>query len=242
MSLKRHVSATAETKMNWPIICNRNKCKQILCFYSWINNCFEEIYDFLLLKENIALRKPAYQQSRYPAGNPSLTDASNAVDGLKSDLSFWGGQCAFSTYGKQTATWWVNLTSIHSIHYVTIYYMTNNRPWGMQLIINIVYVIISEQLEIHFHIDAFEHISSLFRSARLNLIKLDSSYRNMMINFLFILPMGYVGIWSFFYYSLITKLNYILWKGQPVFLCFCTFSFLHSVVVYLVYMRYWMKN
>nr|XP_022310014.1 adhesion G protein-coupled receptor L4-like [Crassostrea virginica] len=60
----------------------------------------------------------------------SLSEASNAVDGLKSDLSYWGGQCAFSDYGKQTATWWVNLTSVHSIHYVTIYYMTNNWPWG----------------------------------------------------------------------------------------------------------------
>ena len=128
-----------------------------------INNCFEEMYDFLLFKENIALRKPAYQQNQDIGYNASLTEATNAVEGLKSDLSFRGGQCAYSAPDKQIATWWVNLTSIHSIHYVTIYYLTGNRPWvGMQLIINIVYVIISEQPEVHFDIDAFEHISFLF--------------------------------------------------------------------------------
>ena len=150
-------------KMNWPIIRTRNKCKLIFCFYSCINNCSEEIYDFLLLKENIALRKPAYQENQYFGTNAALTDASNAVDGLKSDLSYWGGQCVHSANCKQTATWWVNLTSIHIIHYVTIYYMTNNLSWGMQLIINIVYVFISDKLEVHFDIDAFEHISFLFR-------------------------------------------------------------------------------
>ena len=105
--------------------------------FSCINNCFEQIYDFLLFKENIALGKPAYQQSQYIGNDASLAEASNAVDGLKSNLSYWGGQCAYSDYDKQTATWWVNLTSILSIHYVTIYYLTENAPWGMQLIINI---------------------------------------------------------------------------------------------------------
>ena len=207
-----------------------------MCFYSCINNCFEEIYDFLLFKENIALRKPAYQQNQDIRYNASLTEASNAVDGLKSDLSSWGGQCAYSGFYKQTATWWVNLTSILSIHYVTIYYMTNNRPWGMQLIINIVYVLISEQPEVHYDIDAFKHISFLFRSARLNLIKLDSfSYRNIMIIFL---SFCLWNMWIFegFYFYFITKLNYILWKGQPVFLCFCTFfvfaSFCYVPCVY----------
>uniref|UniRef100_K1QN53 Uncharacterized protein n=1 Tax=Magallana gigas TaxID=29159 RepID=K1QN53_MAGGI len=56
-------------------------------------------------------------------------DASNAVDGRKSDLSSSGGQCAIS-YVKQTATWWVNLTTIHSIHHITIFFLTNNKPWG----------------------------------------------------------------------------------------------------------------
>ena len=129
------------------------------------------MYDFLLIKENLAFKKPTYQQYLVGGSVTSLYDASNAVDGLKSNLSISGGQCAFSG-GSQTVTCWVNLTSILSIHYVTIYYMTANAPWGMQLIINIVYKIISEQLEVHFDIDTFEHISFLFRSGRLNLINL----------------------------------------------------------------------
>ncbi|XP_078327321.1 uncharacterized protein LOC111115469 [Crassostrea virginica] len=82
-----------------------------------------------LAYENLALKKPTYQQ--YPIGGSyaSLYQASNAVDGLKSDLSAGGGQCVHSN-GGQTATWWVDLTSILSIHHITIYYMTENYPWG----------------------------------------------------------------------------------------------------------------
>ncbi|XP_052695930.1 multiple epidermal growth factor-like domains protein 11 [Crassostrea angulata] len=74
---------------------------------------------------NIALHKPAYQQ--YPFNHSDdRFDASNAVDGRKSDLSGGGGQCAVSEYGRQTATWWMDLTSIHSIHHITIYFRTDN--------------------------------------------------------------------------------------------------------------------
>ncbi|XP_052696235.1 multiple epidermal growth factor-like domains protein 11 [Crassostrea angulata] len=72
---------------------------------------------------NVALNKPAYLQYPY------RWDASNAVDGRKSDLSSGGGQCAESMYA-QTATWWVNLTTIHSIHHITIYFNTDNKPLG----------------------------------------------------------------------------------------------------------------
>ncbi|XP_052692805.1 multiple epidermal growth factor-like domains protein 11 isoform X1 [Crassostrea angulata] len=75
---------------------------------------------------NVALNKPAYQQ--YPNENDRY-DASNAVDGRKSDLGQYGGQCAVSQ-NRQTATWWVNLTTIHSIHHITIYFMTNYKPFG----------------------------------------------------------------------------------------------------------------
>ena len=60
----------------------------------------------------------------------NLTQASNAVDGLKSNLSVWGGQCVISDINQQTATWWVNLTSILSIQDITIYYRTGNINWG----------------------------------------------------------------------------------------------------------------
>lgn len=79
--------------------------------------------------ENIALLKPSYQQYPYPSLGAN-GDVSNAVDGLKSDLDFPGGQCVVSANNKYTATLWVNLTSIHSIHDIRIYYRTGNVAWG----------------------------------------------------------------------------------------------------------------
>lgn len=81
---------------------------------------------------NIALNKPAHQLNQYNPGDDKF-DASNAVDGKKSDLSSAGGQCVISANYKQTATWWVNLTSILSIHNITIYYRTDNVTWGMYI-------------------------------------------------------------------------------------------------------------
>lgn len=79
---------------------------------------------------NIAHNKPAYQQYQYRPGD-NIYDASNAVDGRKSDLRLGGGQCA-SSEPRHTATWWVNLTSIQSIHHITMFYVTgNNNSWGM---------------------------------------------------------------------------------------------------------------
>lgn len=79
---------------------------------------------------NIALNKPAYMENQYKPGDDRY-DASNAVDGRKSDLRLGGGQCASSAPDKQTATWWVNLTSIQSIHHITIFYVTGNEIRGM---------------------------------------------------------------------------------------------------------------
>lgn len=88
-------------------------CKR---FYSWI----------FFLTENVALHKIAYQTNPYRKDNDSF-DASNAVDGLKSNLHWSGGQCAVSATSKETATWWVDLGSINSIHHITIYYRTENQ-------------------------------------------------------------------------------------------------------------------
>ena len=82
------------------------------------------------MTENVALKKPAYQQNRWTGASLALTQASNAVDGLKSNLSEWGGQCVISA-GKKNSSWWVNLTEILSIHHLRIYYRTENAPWGM---------------------------------------------------------------------------------------------------------------
>ena len=79
--------------------------------------------------ENIALHKPTYQQYPYYALGPNA-DVSNAVDGLKTDLDYGGGQCVLSANSKYTATLWVNLASILSIHEIRIYYRTGNVAWG----------------------------------------------------------------------------------------------------------------
>ena len=81
--------------------------------------------------DNIAFKKPAYQQERYAGIAEKYTGANNAVDGLKSDLNLWAGQCTLSENNRRTASWWVNLESIFSIYYITIYYRTANSPWGM---------------------------------------------------------------------------------------------------------------
>uniref|UniRef100_A0A8W8NV88 Uncharacterized protein n=1 Tax=Magallana gigas TaxID=29159 RepID=A0A8W8NV88_MAGGI len=78
---------------------------------------------------NVALNKPTYLQYQYRPGDDRY-DASNAVDGRKSDLSYRGGQCAGS-WERLTATWWVNLTTIHSIHNITIYFWTDNNLQGI---------------------------------------------------------------------------------------------------------------
>lgn len=60
----------------------------------------------------------------------SRTASDNAVDGNKTDLSHTGGQCAISADGHKTAWWWVDLGDMSSIINITIYYRTDNAPWG----------------------------------------------------------------------------------------------------------------
>ncbi|XP_062589111.1 uncharacterized protein LOC134250777, partial [Saccostrea cucullata] len=79
--------------------------------------------------DNVALKKQTWQASPYIV-NDDRFDSSNAVDGLKSKLGAWGGECVVSANYKRTATWWVNLTSIYSIHHIRIYYRTENAPWN----------------------------------------------------------------------------------------------------------------
>ena len=79
----------------------------------------------------MALKKPAYQEHRYTGLSLALTQASNAVDGLKSNLSERGGHCVISGGKRKTATWWVNLKEILNIHHLRIYYRTEHLPWGL---------------------------------------------------------------------------------------------------------------
>ena len=84
----------------------------------------------LYLLDNLALNKPSYQLIRYKGLSEDLTEAGNAVDGLKSNLSVWGGECVISENEMKTAMWFVDLQEILSIHHITIYYRTENAPWG----------------------------------------------------------------------------------------------------------------
>lgn len=76
---------------------------------------------------------PSYQSNPYTCN--VIYDAANAVDGLKSNLSINGGQCVVSAAGYETATWRVDLGSVHYIDHITLYFMTDNQPWGKYLII-----------------------------------------------------------------------------------------------------------
>ena len=96
-------------------------------FVKWKTNKNPIFYLFL---ENLALKKLAYQRFQYRGLEGTLTDARNAVDGLKSNLSVWAGQCAISDVGKHEAFWLVDLSSTYSIHHITIYYRTENVLWG----------------------------------------------------------------------------------------------------------------
>lgn len=82
--------------------------------------------------ENIALHKNATQLHPYdnPFVSAAIVDASNAVDGLKSDLSIFGEQCVVSAENQNEALWRVDLGEVLGIHHITIYYRTDNRHWG----------------------------------------------------------------------------------------------------------------
>ncbi|XP_052692784.1 cell death abnormality protein 1-like [Crassostrea angulata] len=77
--------------------------------------------------ENIALHKIAWQLHPY---NPHIGNASNAVDGFKTNFSAFGGQCTLSADGQYEAVWRVDLGAVLGIHHITIYYRTGNYPWG----------------------------------------------------------------------------------------------------------------
>lgn len=100
----------------------------------WVNITFSLFSYIFFSTDNVALYMPSYQ--RFPFDKDNVTyDAANAVDGLMSDLSINGGQCAVSAAGYATAIWRVDLGRVHYIDHITLYFMTDNQPWGKYLII-----------------------------------------------------------------------------------------------------------
>lgn len=82
---------------------------------------------------NIALNKTTYMSSTFS----NFTSSNKAVDGQKTDLSYSGGQCAISKHGYKTVEWRVDLENLSSISNITIYFRTENSPWGNQMNLNV---------------------------------------------------------------------------------------------------------
>lgn len=76
------------------------------------------VYLFVFLLVNLALKKPTFEQYTYSS---TKRKASNAVDGLKSNLEVNGGECSLSR-SRRSATWWVNLTTVYSINNIRVYF------------------------------------------------------------------------------------------------------------------------
>ncbi|XP_062585670.1 multiple epidermal growth factor-like domains protein 10 [Saccostrea cucullata] len=94
------------------------------------NSLFLNVYekrDCRFYEENIALSKTAWLQ--YPYVNQQW-GADKAVDGRFTDRSPAGGQCTISGNVKTTATLWVDLGGLRSIHHVNFFYRTDNIIWG----------------------------------------------------------------------------------------------------------------
>ncbi|XP_056002335.1 multiple epidermal growth factor-like domains protein 10 [Ostrea edulis] len=77
--------------------------------------------------ENLAIRKPAWQQHDWPY-TPNDWGAAKAVDGRYTNRSASANQCTISSLGQTTATWRVDLGSALSISHIDIYYRTDSIP------------------------------------------------------------------------------------------------------------------
>lgn len=52
------------------------------------------------------------------------------MDGQRSNLDWFGGECSASAINEPTVEWRVDLGDVLSIHHIFIHYATNNQKWG----------------------------------------------------------------------------------------------------------------
>lgn len=92
----------------------------------------------MLLSENIAVRKNAWQLHPYQHREfGAILNASKAVDGMKSNLSYFALQCTQSGENQSIASWRVDLGAVLGIHHIIIYYRTDGKTWGKYLLFSL---------------------------------------------------------------------------------------------------------
>ncbi|XP_052694105.1 uncharacterized protein LOC128172343 [Crassostrea angulata] len=74
--------------------------------------------------ENLSYKKNTWQHTTRSTGY-----SSRAVDGLYTDRSYSGNQCA-ATGDSYFALWWVDLGHVSRIDHIVMYFRTDNEPWG----------------------------------------------------------------------------------------------------------------
>lgn len=81
------------------------------------------------------MNKPAWQQHIEYIYHGAY-GADRAVDGYKSNLHVYGGQCTVSANYKTTAKWWVDLGGVLSMHHIFIQYRTDNMGYRFEITLN----------------------------------------------------------------------------------------------------------
>lgn len=77
-----------------------------------------------IFKENVALNKHTWELHPWPDSKRDF-GSDNAVDGMYTDRGT-NGQCTINAGGYYAAEWRVDLESVASISYISIYYRTDN--------------------------------------------------------------------------------------------------------------------